>query len=313
MTLRNGHARWAFDLSGWRPSRADLVAATACIQAEEKERLAKFVFRNDFDASLIGRLLMRKYVRDASQLAYSGIRFARDERGRPHLLLPPAAAGKKDASVGNLDFNVSHQGDFSVLAGHLTPFSPTGSVNSPKTSIGVDVMKIEYTGGKPLSEFFRLMNRNFTAGEWANIRSDVTSDRATTQAFMRHWCLKESYVKNTGVGISIDLQTIDFAVRTPILLSALAPVCDTALSVNGFPVTGWTFEESLLDADHIVCVAVHQPQLATAIGTVARTEQTAIPFDIIGFDELMQGAEPLLEPDYEYCAAVLQKQYKTHR
>lgn len=310
MTIRHGHARWAFDLSAWRPSRADLLLATACIQAEEKQRLAKFVFRNDFDASLIGRLLMRKYVRDTSQLAYQHIRFARDERGRPHLLPSSADA----AAVAGLDFNVSHQGAYSVLAGHFVPLSLRGP-DPPNTTIGVDVMKIEYTGGKPLGEFFRLMDRNFTAGEWANIRAAAT-DRAQTQAFMRHWCLKESYVKNTGVGISIDLQTIDFAVRSAMPAARGAPVCDTTLRVNGAPVTGWTFEESLLDSDHSVCVAVHhrtQSATAAAAADASIEPSTATPFDVIGFDELMNGAEPLLEPDYDYCTAVLHKEYKTQR
>jgi hypothetical protein len=51
-------------------------------------------------------------------------------------------------------FNVSHQGDLAVLAG------VTGCL--PGHSLGVDVMKFEYSGGKTLSEFFRIMTRNFS-------------------------------------------------------------------------------------------------------------------------------------------------------
>jgi phosphopantetheinyl transferase len=51
-------------------------------------------------------------------------------------------------------FNVSHQGDLAVLAG------ATGCL--PGHSLGVDVMKFEYSGGKTLSEFFRIMTRNFS-------------------------------------------------------------------------------------------------------------------------------------------------------
>lgn len=275
------------------------MLATACIQPEEKDRLAKFVFRNDFDASLIGRLLMRKFVSDSTQQAYGQIRFDRDARGRPRLL--PVCSG--------LDFNVSHQGNYSVLAGHR----PLAS-NERTTTIGVDVMKAEYTGGKPLSDFFRLMSRNFTTGEWANIMgaSKTVSERTQTRAFMRHWCLKESYVKNTGVGITIDLQSIDFAVQTLELRAAdCRPVTDTTLSVLGAPVSGWTFEESLLDDEHSVCVAVrhHHEDRTDAAATAA----AAVPFVIIGFDELMEGAEPLLEADYEYCTTVLDKEYKPMR
>lgn len=298
MSIRNGHARWAFDLSAWRPSRADLMLATACIQSEEKERLAKFVFRNDFDASLVGRLLMRKFVNDSTPQAYGHISLGRDARGRPQLL---SADGVCSAGERALDFNVSHQGDFSVLAGVM------GSEHTSR--IGVDIMKLEYTGGKLLSEFFRLMSRNFTAGEWLNIRGERSqaSEAAQTRSFMRHWCLKESYVKNTGVGITIDLQSIEFAVRTPQLRLGDRPVTDTTLSVSGTPLIGWTFEESLLDDTHSVCVAVRHDQHAPDSSAAA----AAPSFDIIGFDELMKGAEPLLEADYEYCTAVLNKEYKT--
>jgi phosphopantetheinyl transferase len=51
-------------------------------------------------------------------------------------------------------FNVSHQGDLAVLAG------VTGCL--PGHLLGVDVMKFEYCGGKTLSEFFRIMARNFS-------------------------------------------------------------------------------------------------------------------------------------------------------
>lgn len=305
MSIRNGHARWAFDLSAWRPSRADLLLATSCIQTEEKERLNKFVFRNDFDASLIGRLLMRKFVHDSTGMPYASIRFGRDARGRPHLLdIAAVSAAAVAASAPTmyehgLDFNVSHQGNFSVLAGHL----PAAS----KMSIGVDVMKIEYTGGKPLAEFFRLMQRNFSTGEWANIRSQ-TSETAQTKSFMRHWCLKESYVKNIGVGISIDLKSIDFAVRTPELrIDSTTPVTDTKLSVSGERAIGWTFEESLLDDQHSVCVAL---QREPNDNSSSEECSDAHKFDVISFDELMRGADPLLEADDEYCNEVLRKEYK---
>jgi len=67
----------------------------------------------------------------------------RDERGKPIYLDNPS-----------LLFNVSHQGDFAVLAG------VSGCL--PGQSLGVDVMKFEYSGGKTINEFFRIMTRNFS-------------------------------------------------------------------------------------------------------------------------------------------------------
>lgn len=292
MSIRRGHARWAFDLSTWRPNRNELLLATSCIQPEEKERLSKFVFRNDFDASLIGRLLLRKFVNDSTQIAYDTIRFDRDARGRPCL-------NDERISQQSIDFNVSHQGNFAVLAGLLSTDNPTAN-----TRIGVDVMKIEYSGGKPLHEFFRIMHRNFSPTEWKYIRSrQEDGELAETQAFMRHWCLKESYVKNIGVGITVDLQSISFAIRTP-LLSTQSLVADTLLSVGGVPLDNWTFEESLLDDEHCVAVALQHHT------DDVRVESTGTPFEVISFERLMANAVPFLEPDNMYCENVLNKEYK---
>lgn len=293
MSIRNGHARWAFDLSTWRPSRNDLLLATACIQPEEKERLDKFVFRNDFDASLIGRLLLRKFVTDTIPIRYDEICFERDAKGRPHLC---------GHSEHQIDFNVSHQGNYAVLAG-CSGSSTNATADKPKTLIGVDVMNIEYSGGKPLHEFFRLMHRNFSPTEWAFIKSQSGNELAETQAFMRHWCLKESYVKNVGVGITVDLQTISFAIQTPDL-SIFHPVTNTTLSVDGKPMQNWLFEESLLDNEHCVAVALHNPN---GLGDAVDIN----PFEKLNFKHLIKDSVPLLEPDDEYCDKVLNKVYKS--
>lgn len=296
MSIRRGHARWAFDLSAWRPNRHDLLLATACVQPEEKERLAKFVFRNDFDASLIGRLLLRKFVNDSTNSPYESIRFERDARGRP--CLGGALRGHP------IDFNVSHQGNYAVLAG-LVATDTTRKVEPLKTRVGVDVMKIEYTGGKPLHEFFRIMHRNFSPTEWSYIRSRSGGEWAETQAFMRHWCLKESYVKNIGVGITVDLQSISFSVNTPVL-STQSAVTDTRLSVDNVPMDNWLFEETLLDNEHCVAVALHGAN-GFRVEPLATT-----PFEVISFEDLMQNSSALLEPDNVYCENVLNKDYKTY-
>lgn len=287
MSIRNGHARWAFDLAAWRPSHADLMFATACIQPEEKERLAKFVFRNDFDASLIGRLLMRKFIHNSADMPYSQIRIERDARGRPNV---PLLADR-------LDVNISHQGGFSVLAGYC------GKVAS-QLRIGVDAMKMEYTGGKPIAEFFRIMERNFTDNEWSYIKNAGT-EAAQIHAFMRTWCLKESYTKTTGIGITADLRSIDFTCRSPVDRVDAVPVTDTIVCVAGESIrSDWRFEESLLDEDHCVCVALQREG--------GQQDDAAIPFEMIEFDELMTNAERLLEEDSDYCTDVMDKEYKKH-
>ncbi|XP_053677141.1 L-aminoadipate-semialdehyde dehydrogenase-phosphopantetheinyl transferase [Anopheles nili] len=293
MSLRNGgHVRWAFDLAGWRPSLADLLLVTSCIQPEEKNRLQRFVFRDDFNASCIGRLMMRRFVHLATDLAYDEIEFDRDAKGKPFL---------KNEGVA-VDFNVSHQGRYAVLAGMVTPRiggDVTGDLPRPK--IGIDVMKLEYSGGKSLDEFFRLMTRNFSDDEWRYIRSRADDD-AKLQAFMRNWCLKESYVKNVGVGITVDLRKISFRIRTD-ELARDSVVCDSTLRVNDEPMENWRFEESLIDRDH--CVAV------SLANVPAPADQGGNCFELIDFNSLVEGYRPLLAIDENYCEGIISKEYKT--
>src|SRR5690349_20450131 len=206
MSIVNSHARWAFDFLSWKPSLQDLKVAVSLIQPEEKKRLARFMFQEDFKASLSGRLLMRYFVRQAMLVDNHQIKLCRDEREKPYL---KEIDGESNFGNKVIDFNVSHQGSFACLAGYVD----NKTANCAKVKLGVDVMKIEYTGGKPLAEFFRLMTRNFSDDEWKYIKS-FNSNVGKLEAFMRNWCLKESYVKNIGTGITVNLGTLNFLIST---------------------------------------------------------------------------------------------------
>lgn len=161
--MSSNSIRWAFQFSKWNPTFSEMLLASSCIQVEEKNRLSRFVFKKDVISSLIGLLMMRKFVCEASGKPYNEIKFVRDERGKPCLA---------DDTV-KLKFNVSHHGDFVVCVGELGDLS-----------LGVDIMKIEYTGGKTLSEFFRIMDRQFSPQEWIAIKS-VNNERKQIAMFCR--------------------------------------------------------------------------------------------------------------------------------
>jgi 4'-phosphopantetheinyl transferase len=289
MSIKNGHARWAFNCKNWNPTLDELKIAVSCIQAEEKSRLIKFYFLEDFKSSLIGRLLMRKFLCQALNVDNTRISLGRDVKGKPFLK-------EIDGETNYIDFNVSHQGSFAVLAGYVGQSKE--SVKNLK--IGVDLMKIEYGGGKPLMEFFRLMTRNFSSDEWGYIKS-FNSNYSKLEAFMRNWCLKESYVKNVGTGITVDLQKIDFRIKSP-ELSTNDVVTDTTLKVDDLPMNDWTFEESLIDSEHCVAVSLqHSPIDAN---------YAPFNFELIDFDNLIVGHKSILEVDENYCREVLKKQTK---
>ncbi|PNF14524.1 L-aminoadipate-semialdehyde dehydrogenase-phosphopantetheinyl transferase [Cryptotermes secundus] len=275
--------RWAFNYGLWYPTEPQFQLAASCVQAEEKTRIGRFVFKKDAKASLIGRLMMRKYVSENSGLAYADIRFGRDDRGKPYLI---GDHGGKPT----LNFNVSHQGNYTVLAGE----------NGNTVKVGIDVMKLEYSGGKTLSEFFRIMARHFSSHEWEIIQGNhVTSDEQRLSMFRRHWCLKESYVKATGTGITVDLQKISFRIRTD-NLEVGEVVTDTELYLNGTRLEDWKFEETLLDESHCVAVALSGKDSVSDL----------VSFKCLDFNELMSGSTPLLSVDPAYSQNFFKKDEK---
>ncbi|XP_019763362.2 L-aminoadipate-semialdehyde dehydrogenase-phosphopantetheinyl transferase [Dendroctonus ponderosae] len=264
--------RWYFNLSKWSPTYQELLLATACIQPEEKLRLGKFVFKKDFKSSLIGRLMMRKFVSESCGLNYAALRFSRQEKGRPGLETPE-----------KVSFNVSHHGDYTVLAGELGD-----------ALLGVDVMKLEYTGGKPLSEFFRIMNRNFSTLEWRQIYAPK-SPAEQLNMFCRLWALKESYTKAIGLGITMKLSEISFKISSPLTKERFT--CDSKLFVDGEELTGWAFHEVLLDDFHCVAVATDRPV-------------DEVQFKELDFSELVRNAEAFQPPDESYCLDYFKKAEK---
>lgn len=286
MSIKSGHARWAFNCKNWNPTLEELKIAVSCIQPEEKARLIRFHFLDDFKSSLIGRLLMRKFISQALNVDNTQIMLGRDVKEKPFL--------KEIKGVSNhIDFNVSHQGSFAVLAGHAVD-------EARSMKIGVDLMQIEYGGGKPLNEFFRLMTRNFSTNEWSYIKS-FNSNYGKLEAFMRNWCLKESYVKNVGTGITVDLQKIDFRIKSS-ELSTSDVTTDTTLQVNDLPLNDWIFEESLIDSEHCVAVSIQNP--------TADANYAPFNFELIDIDNLIAGCKSILEVDENYCREVLEKQTK---
>ena len=273
--------RWAFRLSQWQCVTVEQIRrAFARIQPEEVDRLMKFMFLDDLKASLVGRLMIRNFVASAMQRKNASIHIARDERGKPYF--------------ENLSFNVSHQGNFSVLAGSTRT---TGR-------LGVDVMKMEYTGGKSLQEFFRLMDRNFTDNEWKFIKGG-RGHQDLIGRFMRVWCLKESYVKALGVGITVNLREIDLHIDSPI--TTKETIFSTKLRLLGRegPEEDWQFEETLLDAEHCVAVAVEKP------GSTANTDKGF--WLIENIDWLLDNIDPLRKEEdveEELCYQVLKKETK---
>ncbi|KAE8295378.1 L-aminoadipate-semialdehyde dehydrogenase-phosphopantetheinyl transferase [Larimichthys crocea] len=131
-----GSVRWAFRCGSWSPSRSDWLLAARCIQPEERDRIGQFVFAKDAKSAMV--------------------RSDFDPE-------PPAWS-----------FNLSHQGDYAVLAAEQG------------LQVGVDIMKTEMPGSSTVPGFFRIMTRQFTAYEWSVIQS-AGPEHQQLATFYRHW------------------------------------------------------------------------------------------------------------------------------
>lgn len=280
--VRMESVRWAFNTRLWSPNKADWMTALSCIQPEEKERIGKYVFKKDAKSSIAGRLMLRKLVTERFGLSWAHARFCRTEKGRPFLM-----TAVPDAFKG-VDFNVSHQGDWAILAAELG------------CKVGADVMKMEYIGGKSVDEFFHTMRRQFTPEEWLEIRS-YPEEVAQLGSFYRHWCLKEGVVKALGVGIGFELQRVSFQIQTPVL-KVSEVTKDTKVKIDGQLDTQWHFEETMLDSLHSVAVALNYG------GHKEDISVNAPLYSKLSFDDLISNSEHITAPDEKTAEMFMQKE-----
>lgn len=217
-----------------------------------------------------GRLLIRKAISESLQIPFSKILLARSDKGRPYMACP-----SDDSTCPVFDFNISHQGDYVVLAAE--------SLNH----VGIDLMRIDRpVGSKSVEQFFLTMSRQFTQDEWNMIKS-ASDEAGKLFNFYRLWCLKESFVKLVGFGIGYSLRRLNFTVHSA--LSVGRTVNDTDVQVDGRLQIDWKFEETMLDDNHIVCVALRQlPKVVSDVSSSG-----IVPFIHLNPDNLFEGVAEL--------------------
>ncbi|XP_068565734.1 L-aminoadipate-semialdehyde dehydrogenase-phosphopantetheinyl transferase isoform X1 [Cebidichthys violaceus] len=298
-----GSVRWAFRCGSWTPTRSDWLFAARCIQQEEKDRIGQFVFAKDAKSAMAGRLLLRKCVYERMGIPWSEIRLERSPRGKPYLAAPLKVSPDSGPEPPAWSFNVSHQGDYAVLAAEQG------------VQVGVDIMKTTMPGSSSVPEFFRIMTRQFTAYEWSVIQSGGLEHQQLA-AFYRHWALKESFIKAIGTGLGFNLQRVEFHLSSEPLTQKYA-LRQTKMHLDEEEEYDWLFEESLLDTDHHVAVA-----LGPADNAVSARLHPALPpptsFTLLSFSDLIASASPLTEEDpacwdsFKMKAEAPQRQRETH-
>lgn len=291
---KTGILRWAFNVASWDPSEAEWEKCMELLSGEpaEQERIKKFVrplkggaklvgrHNPDAKSSLAGRLLIRKAVTSQLGVPCNSTTVQRTRLGKPYVV--PTTA----SPLPNFNVNVAHQGDWVVLAAE------------PHDLVGVDVMKNELRPNTTIEGFLSSMRSCFTDHEWLQANeyatpynpacggydddaysndmlfaaamsygtppaSRLSAAAARLDPFFTLWCLKESLVKATGLGLSFGLDRTSFTFTqspsTRFEPEWVRPKKATVLIDGVTPHSHWDFNIESLDDLHIVACARTAP------------------------------------------------------
>jgi 4'-phosphopantetheinyl transferase len=166
-------------------SLAVLSAGHRVLDAEERERAARFHFAADRETYRAAHVLLRRSLSRHVPIEPADWRFVRTPLGRPEVDREacPAAVG--------LRFNLAHTRGLVCCA--VTRDAP----------VGVDAEQ-----HRPLDDALYLAERLFAPAEVAALAAAPREGRVAT--FHAYWTLKEAYLKATGLGLSAGLDRFAF-------------------------------------------------------------------------------------------------------
>jgi len=203
----------------------ELARLGTTLSDDERTRAARFYFERDRSAFTVVRGALRTLIGGYLGVAPSALVFGYRDKGKPYLAAPG----------GDLQFNVSHSGDFALLA------------FTRGCAIGVDVER-----RRPMQELYSLAQISFSPDEFAALCRLPAA--AQTDAFFACWSRKEAFIKVTGEGIS---QLADFDVTLapgePMRLLRVKGVAPDALP--------WSLHELPVIADHAAALAIEAREI----------------------------------------------------
>ena len=156
----------------------------ATLSPEEKARADRFHFVNDRNRFVVARGLLRELLAGYLHQVPADLEFSYGKYGKPYL-------SGRNASSG-LCFNLSHSSGLAVYA------------IARGRNLGVDVERLrpEFTGED-------IARRYFSVREVVNL--GTVRQEAIIEGFFHCWTRKEAYLKASGMGLQIPLDS--FAVN----------------------------------------------------------------------------------------------------
>ena len=150
------------------------------LSLDERGRADRFHFVNDRNRFVVARGLLRELLGGYLRQDPAGLEFSYGQHGKPALAGAYASSG--------LCFNLSHSSGLAVYA------------IATARNLGIDVEHI-----RPDSAGDNIAKRHFSAREVSDLRALPPEARA--DGFFRCWTRKEAYLKATGMGLQIPLNS----------------------------------------------------------------------------------------------------------
>lgn len=222
LTLQPDHVDvWRVD-TGF--SLDELHRLEATLSDDEKERAARFHFTADRDRFIAAHGCLRDVLSRYLHGEPAQFDFSTNPHGKPAL---------RDHQ---LEFNLSHSGDFALIA------------ITRERKIGVDVERIR----SGISAHV-IAQQYFSKHEFAELQSLPVEQRET--AFFTCWTRKEAYIKAQGLGLSLPLESFDVSLtpNEPAMLRATRPDAQEA--------SRWTLLSLDVDPCYQAAVAVEDQDL----------------------------------------------------
>lgn len=196
-----------------------LESLEATLSDDEKQRAARFHFREDRDCFISAHGCLRHILGLYLHCEPGKLGFSAGPHGKPAL------------DDHQLDFNLSHSGDFALVA--ITRGRKVGvDVERIRQGISFQAIARQYFSKFEIAELFALPPEEWETG------------------FFTCWTRKEAYIKGQGLGLSLPLESFDVS---PIpngtaLLRATRPDPDEAAR--------WTLLSPEVDSHYASAVAV---------------------------------------------------------
>jgi 4'-phosphopantetheinyl transferase len=157
-----------------------IVQLESTLSPEEKARSDRFHFVNDRNRFVVARGLLRELLGGYLHQAPASLEFSYGQHGKPSLSGENASSG--------LNFNLSHSSGHVVYA------------IARERNLGIDVEHV-----RPESAGEDIAQRYFSAREVSDLRT--LPPEARVEGFFNCWTRKEAYLKATGMGLQIPLDS----------------------------------------------------------------------------------------------------------